>query len=187
MGEGAVWFLDDKGGTADEAGADPVTHFWLEKDDCVVSRRRRNGRDCATAQRRGIRPLRKRAWDDCKIYELLRTMQDQAARGDERARFDKREAYKLAYRLRSEGKRMARSRMRSMLTGCDRSKRRITDGIAYRPVALGGYHDRARPGAGAVSERTGPQLDAKLVCGLQSGHFPGVAGSGIRTRCGCWR
>ena len=53
---------------------------------------------------------------------------------------------------------MARSRMRSMLQGCDRSKRRITDGIAYRTLLRSAvYHDRTRPRAGAVPERTGLQ------------------------------
>jgi hypothetical protein len=124
----------------------------------------------------GIRPrYGKRVWDDCKIYELLRTMKihkTRAVMSD--ARFDKREAYKLAYKLRSEGKTHG-----AIADALNAAGLRPLKAAHYRWNSVQDllrsavYHDRSTPrGLALYLKEQGYSLREIGLRLAQSGHFP---------------
>ena len=155
---------------------DPETHPWLEKAIAWY----REGVGMAEIARRlneaGIKPrYGKRLWDDCKIYELLRTMKihkTRAVMSD--ARFDKREAYKLAYKLRSEGKTHG-----AIADALNAAGLRPLKAAHYRWNSVQDllrsavYHDRSTPrGLALYLKEQGHSLREIGLRLAQSGHFP---------------
>ncbi|HMU41274.1 MAG TPA: recombinase family protein [Pseudomonadota bacterium] len=155
---------------------DPETHPWLEK---AIAWYREGVGMAEIAQRlnaAGIRPrYGKRVWDDCKIYELLRTMKihkTRAVMSD--ARFDKREAYKLAYKLRSEGKTHG-----AIADALNAAGLRPLKAAHYRWNSVQDllrsavYHDRSTPrGLALYLKEQGHSLREIGLRLAQSGHFP---------------
>ena len=155
---------------------DPETHPWLEKAIAWY----REGVGMAEIARRlneaGIKPrYGKRVWDDCKIYELLRTMKIHKPRSVmSEARFDRREAYKLAYQLRSEGKTHG-----AIADALNAAGLRPLKAAHYRWNSVQDllrsavYHDRSTPrGLALYLKEQGYSLREIGQRLAQSGHFP---------------
>ena len=155
---------------------DPVTHPWLEK---AIAWYREGVGMAEIAQRlnaAGIRPrYGKREWDDCKIYELLRSHNVHKPRSVmSEARFDKREAYKLAYQLRSEGKTHG-----AIADALNAAGLRPLKAAYYRWNSVQDllrsavYHDRSTPrGLALYLKEQGHSLREIGLRLAQAGHFP---------------
>ena len=156
---------------------DPVTHPWLE----TAIGWYREGVGMAEIARRlneaGIKPRygRVKEWTTNKMYELLRTMQVHKTRGlDSSSRYDKREAYQLAYRLRCDGR-----TLQSIAEELNAHGLRPLKAEAYRWYSVGEllrsavYHDRSTPrGLAQYLKEQGHSLREIALRLAQAGHFP---------------
>lgn len=156
---------------------DPQTHPWLQKAIAWY----RDGVTMAGIARRlneaGIKPRYGRIleWTVSKIYELFRTMNVHKPRSVESdARYDKREAYKLAYQLRGEGKTYT-----EIADALDAAGLRPLKAAAFRwdsaqeLLRSAVYHDRSTPrGLALYLKEQGHSLREIGLRLAQSGHFP---------------
>ena len=181
-------FATVKEGKLTKLVPDPETHPWLEKAIGWY----REGVSMAEISRRlneaRVRPRygRIREWTLSKIYELLRTMQVHRSRSViSEARYDKREAYTTAYRLRCDG----HTPMPFIAARLNADGLRPLKAAQYTWHSVQDllrsavYHDQQHAArAGAVSEGTGPQ-PARNLCGWRRpGTFRSAVGGGIRRR-----
>ena len=156
---------------------DPVTHPWLVKAIAWY----REGVPMAEIARRlneeGIKPRYGRIleWTVSKIYELFRTMNVHKPRSVESdARYDKREAYKLAYQLRGEGKTYT-----EIANALNAAGLRPLKAAAFRWYSAqellrsAVYHDRSTPrGLALYLKEQGHSLREIGLRLAQAGHFP---------------
>lgn len=156
---------------------DPVTHPWLEKTIAWY----REGVPMAEIARRlneaGIKPRYGRIleWTTCKIYELLRTMRIHKTRAVvSEARYDKREAYKLAYQLRGEGKTYTEIADALNAAGLRPLKAAVFRYYSAQELLRSAvYHDRSTPrGLALYLKEQGHSLREIGLRLAQSGHFP---------------
>ena len=156
---------------------DPVTHPWLEKAIAWY----REGVPMAEIARRlndaGIKPRYGRIleWTTCKIYELLRTMRIHKTRAVvSDARYDKREAYKLAYQLRSERKTYTEIADALNAAGLRPLKAAVFRYYSAQELLRSAvYHDRSTPrGLARYLKEQGHSLREIGLRLAQSGHFP---------------
>lgn len=156
---------------------DPVTHPWLEKAIGWY----REGVPMAEIARRlnaaGIKPRYGRLleWTTIKIYELLRTMGIHKTRAIvSESRYDRREAFRIAYEMRQDGKTL--SAIADHLNA-----------VGLRPLKAAGYrcysvqellrsavfHDRSTPrGLASYLKEQGHSLREIGLRLAQAGHFP---------------
>ena len=156
---------------------DPVTHPWLEKAIGWY----REGVTMAEIARRlndaDIRPKYGKLleWTTIKIYELFRTMGIHETRAIvSEAKYDKREAYRMAYELRSEGQTLTAIAERLNAAGL-----RPLKAAAYRWYSVldllrsAVYHDRSTPrGLALYLKEQGHSLREIGLRLAQAGHFP---------------
>ena len=155
----------------------PKTHSWLQKAIAWY----REGVTMAEIGRRlneaGAKPRygELKEWTDSKIYELFRTMGVHKPRSVvSDARYDKREAYRLAYKLRSDG--LTLTAIAEALNGAGL---RPLKAAAYRWYSAQGllrsavYHDRSTPrGMALYLKEEGHSLREIGQRLAQNGHFP---------------
>ena len=125
---------------------------------------------------RGIKPrYGVKAWNGQKIYELLRTMKVHKTRTvDSEFVYDKRQAYKIAYELRADGrtlgfivKELERARLRPLKAG------RYSVSAVQDLLRSAVYHDRATP-RGLALHLKEQGLSLREICQrlAQAGHRP---------------
>lgn len=155
---------------------DPQTHPWLEK---MIEWYRAGVGMAEIAQRlneAGVKPLYgNRVWNDCKIYELLRSHNVHKPRSVmSNARYDKREAYKLAYELRSEGKTHSEIAEALNAVGLRPLKAAFYKWNSVQDLLRSAvYHDRSTArGLALYLKEQGHSLREIALRLAQAGHFP---------------
>ena len=170
-------FSTVKEGKLNKLVPDPVTHPWLEK---AIEWYREHVPMSEIAQRlneAGIKPRygRCREWTTNKIYELFRTMNVHKPRSVvSDARYDKREAYKIAYHLREEGKTYTAIADALNAAGLRPLKAAVFRWYSAQELLRSAvYHDRSTArGLALYLKEQGYSLREIGLRLAQSGHFP---------------